>query len=367
MSSTKRTLATIKIEWNYDMDRQPPISLSVIRQGDYDGATFRGRCKSCWGRLIGRMHNKHGMTGIKCSVCRTILNGEDAQKEYMRMDKEAVFNLLNMGLGHPPKYGDGLFVKKVFPNIGRMTTREIKQKVRTKALMAKKEYFLTRSGFPAGSPGYLVLQARLLMAGLEDVANPDEHSVIEFPEFNMKADGSATVQVSTIGLSGDPQYSEQSVKRKIGTTMTESMMSAFSCELALKAICLTCKDEAPKKHDLVELYEFLPPNSIKRIEVDFPHIRSVLEDGRHRFGKWRYFETSINKEAMLSMIHSDLARGLSKAARVLLDECEFVGLSGSVSVNATQSVTVEGKKEHYHYKFDMNVKGTENPPRNDNE
>ena len=87
--------------------------------------------------------------------------------------------------------------------------------------------------------------------------------------------------------------------------MARGMMSAFACELAMKAISLTVNDEAQRHHDLLRLYRGLPESSRQRLEFDFPNIPNVMKSGRHRFGKWRYFESG-KKEALKAIIDSDL-------------------------------------------------------------
>lgn len=365
MSNDNRTLATIKIEWNLDMVWRIK-STDDSKSGDDECDTVKGRCKRCWGRLIGRADENHEVTGIKCVVCGKTLEGEEAKLEHKKIMEEALSNLWKMRWGQVSTcYGDGPFIGKIFPWLDRMTTQEIKRNIRIKAIQGKKKSFLTRDGFPAGSPGYLLMQARILMAGIEDASNPGERSVVDFSKLKFNADGSATVYVSKDGISDDPQYSEYRLQRKMGTTMNEAMMSAFACELAMKAICLTRRNESPKSHDLIKLYDYLPHNSRRRINADFPNIRSVLDNGRQTFGKWRYFETNINKQAMLSMIETLQARELGKAARVILDEGELVGLGFSVSMDATENVTIDEQIRRYDYRFDLNVKGTENPPWDD--
>ena len=39
--------------------------------------------------------------------------------------------------------------------------------------------------------------------------------------------------------------------------MAQAMTAAFACELVMKAICLTCKDEAKQTHDLLDLNDGL--------------------------------------------------------------------------------------------------------------
>ena len=67
--------------------------------------------------------------------------------------------------------------------------------------------------------------------------------------------------------------------KRLGSTMTIAMMSAFACELAMKAIRLTRMDEAQKIHDLWLLYSDLPEDSRARMEEGFPGSRFSAEEG----------------------------------------------------------------------------------------
>ena len=339
--------------WNFDMERES-VSLGDFRPGDYGSATFKGRCKSCWGRLIGRVDDNNEVTGIKCIVCGIKLENNEAQCEYNRMQDEGLRNLMNMGWGHPAKYGTSLFVEKVFPRLGKFTNQELDQHVKGKSELGRKCNFLTRSDFPIGSPAYLFMQASLLVAGIEEISKPGERHIAAFiPDESMEK------------KKYDPRYLEHRLKRNMGTTMTEAMMSAFACELSIKAICLTRKDEAPKTHDLVKLYDFMPENSKRRITADYPNARSVLKRDRQKFGDWRYFETRIGKKAMLTMIDSERIRELGNVSRVLLDECEIVGLHYLVSGNVKEKLGKNDQKGAYDSKLEVNIVGKESPPRDD--
>ena len=59
--------------------------------------------------------------------------------------------------------------------------------------------------------------------------------------------------------------------------MARGMMSAFACELAMKAVSLTVNDAARKTHDLLCLYDHLPKSSKQRLEFDFPDIRGGVD------------------------------------------------------------------------------------------
>ena len=145
--------------------------------------------------------------------------------------------------------------------------------------------------------------------------------------------------------------------------MSHSMMSAFACELAMKSISLTCNDEAEKIHDLIDLYNDLPQHSRDSMEADYPEIEEVLDQGRQVFDNWRYFQRAPSGKAMTSMIGSERARALSKAARVILDEAEMMGLWGNVKIDAKQNVRFNEGRRDYRIELDTTVTGGEWPPR----
>ncbi len=139
------------------------------------------------------------------------------------------------------------------------------------------------------------------------------------------------------------------------------MIAAFACELTLKAISLTCTDEAKKTHDLLELFEHLPEESRDRLEADFSTIRDVLRQNRGNFGAWRYFEAEVGTDAFGGVIDPQRTLSLAKAARVILDEAEYVGLTGSVTVRANRRVRVTGNKSEQAGKVNLTIKGGECP------
>ena len=199
------------------------------------------------------------------------------------------------------------------------------------------------------------------MRGVEEL--PRELSVARFWDVDMHEDGSATVYPPTKEFSEDPNADENELMRRLGSTMTVALMSAFACELAMKAICLTRTDQARKSHDLWLLYRDLPRDSTGRIEEDYPDIGSVLKNARHTFDKWRYFEANVGGRGMSAMIDTERSFDLAKAARVLLDEAELMGLGYSVSVEATRKITRRGDRKHVHVKHKLHTTGREAPPR----
>ena len=369
-----KTIGSVKIEWNWDFD-DLWHEMKSIKAGDREYTLgeegrfrLKGRCRRCWGGLIGKGGAEHTPTAIRCRVCSIQLEGEDAKEEYERMSKESGWATLNMALGIAPEHRDGptyrddaTFVQKIFPNIDRQSEEEFRRRVKVEASKGAKDGWLTRSKFPAGSAGFLFLQARALMSGVERL--PRELSVARFPDFDMHDDGSATVYLSKEELSEHSKTGEYELMKRLGSTMTIAMMSAFACELGMKAISLTLMDEARKSHDLWQLYRDLAADSRERIEQDFPEVGSVLKSARNTFDKWRYFEANVGGRGMSAMIDTDRAFALAKAARVLLDEAEMMGLGYSVKVEATRKVTKIDDRQNVHVKHHLSTTGTEAPPR----
>ena len=66
---------------------------------------------------------------------------------------------------------------------------------------------------------------------------------------------------------------------RMGTAVVAGMVAAFACEVGMKAILITRRDEAEKTHDLGKLNEALPEDvSRKRLEA------LVLRRNRRRPG-----------------------------------------------------------------------------------
>ena len=149
------------------------------------------------------------------------------------------------------------------------------------------------------------------------------------------------------------------MSQKLGCTMTNALMSAFACELAMKAIRLARLDGARRSHDLLRLYEDLPKDSRIRIHAADPGMRTVLEKARHAFGKWRYFETAIGERGIGAMLDTQQALDLGKAARVLLDEAELAGLTCRVELDGTLDVKRTGDTTDYAYEHKYRVVGGE--------
>ena len=350
-----------EIEWGVDMDSRS--HKWSIGGGPEREAIVRGRCKRCWGSLVARSNTAQAGPGIKCRVCGSTLEGEDAQKEWQRMSNDTTLNLMNMDFGRNSEYGEGTFVQKVFPSVERITEEDLKKRISAKVGKGDKRNRLTRRDFPLGSPGLLFLQAVALMGGVEHLSNLDEVSVVKFPYTARNEDGSLSVHLPMEELQQDPKFQEQQLKRTMGATMVEGMISAFACELAMKAISLTCKDEAIKTHDLLDLFNDLPKESRLRISADYPDIVVLMEQARQVFGAWRYFENNVGERGLLAMIDMPRAHALGRAARVIIDEGEMVGLGGELKVDARQDVREIETKRTYNYTINVKVNGGEWPPR----
>ena len=366
MAETDRPSETavewIPIEWTWDMDS---VGLSIPALDDVTEFKVRTRCKRCWGSVRGRRDAQGNLTGIRCLVCGQALEGDAAKQEEDRMSKESCANAVNSGWGFQAKYGDGPFAQKVFPKIDRLTEQELRRRV----TQSKRQYAnsprgkLTRREFPEGSPGWFFLQARILVDGVSRATDYGRNSVVDSPATVVNSDGSVSVQVDTERLSENPRHREHELLAAVGSLLGEGMMGAFACELALKAISLTCTDEATKTHDLVALFDELPRESRDRLTADSPTIRDVLAQNRGTFGAWRYFDIDSGTEAWHGMVNPQRSRTLVKAARVILDEAEYVGLAADLEVKANRGVRVSGDKREHRETVDLTIRGRESPPR----
>ena len=343
----------INVEWGVDMD-----SFSI------GGLKTKGRCQTCWGGLLGRTKDLR-FTGIKCRICKEILEGSDAEKEEERMIKESVNNSWRMGLGFPPAYSSGTFAIKIFPELERVSEEQLEKRIAVqlkKRGPARKPKKITRSNFPKNFPGLLFLQAEILMSGVGGASVLRGASIADFPHAEVKDDGSVALYYAE-DIDQDPLGKGYPVMSKMGINMIESMNSAFACELAMKAICLTYKDEAKKIHDLFELFNDLPEQSHKRIKVDYPEIETCLKKARETFGKWRYFEERVKEKSLQTMINADDARAISKAARVILDEGTIMGLQGRGEMQAKRKVRFSKTRTMTKHNIRMNIFFSESPPK----
>ena len=266
-----------------------------------------------------------------------------------------------MDLGAVPTYSTSQFSYKIFPDVGRLGVEEVKSRLTARERRDRRKW-ITRTDFPVGSAGWLIFQARTLLAGIDHDATWDERSVGGFTEFDTRDDGSLFVPDRFDPNTDVGESKETRVLLWMGSTMTATMNSAFACELALKAITLTCKDEAKKEHDLFALLNDLPDASRSRVHADYQEIADLFERKRHSFGKWRYFERNAGEGGIRALVDIAAARDLGRAARVLLDEAEVVGLRSGFAFNATRETEkVEHAKLHRDH-FQIRLTGGESPP-----
>ena len=360
------TVRSVQTLWDFD-DRWH--EMKSVGDGD-ETYTFgeegrfrlKGRCRRCWGGIVGKGSEEGVLTVIRCRVCGIQLEGIDAKEEYQQMLKQDADNTCRMAFGFSPKYDNNArFVNKIFPYIDRQAAEEFHIRTNAKAPEDLPERWLTRRNFPAGSAGFLLLQAKVLVSGIERM--PREMSLVPFPDCDICEDGSPTVYVPKNTLSEDPKATEKDLMHRLGSTLIIVKMSAFACELAIKAICLTRMDKARMVHDLWQLYGDLPEDSKERLEEDFPEIGLVLKEARFSFAKHRYFDVNVGGHGIREMIDTERAFALAKAARVLIDEAVLMGLGYSVKLNAKQNVTEANDRQTRCITHNVSIKTTEAPPR----
>ena len=151
------TIGPVKVEWNRDFDNRWHEMKSI---GSGDGKyTFgeegrfrlKGRCRRCWGGLIGKGASEDVPTAIRCRVCGILLEGDEAREEYRRMSEQDASNTFQIALGLPPKYrDDARFVSKIFPYIDRQTAEEFHECTNAETQKGPREGWLTRREFPGG-------------------------------------------------------------------------------------------------------------------------------------------------------------------------------------------------------------------------
>ena len=334
--------------WSQDLD-DVTIEFDPSRP---DGTfTMRGLCTRCWGGLImAGVGNGHIPSSIQCRVCGERLTGDAAHGEYGRMHEQVAAIVFSLQYRFPStyKYSDNAtFVFKVFPYIARQTKAEFHKRLDAVPSGDYGKTPLKRRSFPAGSVGFLALQAQCLMSAVNEL--PWSLSVVPSPELNRQE---------------DPQGQTRELFKRLGCTLGIAMNAAFVCELAMKAICLTSCNVARKTHDLLELFGNLPESSQNRVEHDFPRIETTIENSRHVFGDWRYFEVNVGKQRSTAMIETTRAFDLAKAGRVLLDETKIMGIDYSIKATATQNEEskTSGRK-HTHVKSNLDISSSEAPPR----
>ena len=346
-------------KWARDLDE---VSVTWPRGGKSSSILkTKGRCTRCWGALNAWGDAKGGCTAIRCRVCGAGVSGLTAAEELGRMEAEMASNLHRADLGAVSADRTGQFTFKIFPDVDRRSFEQVKSRPESRKQRSRRNW-MTRTEFPFGSAGWLVFQARALLAGIEYRAVWDERSFAGFAEFDTGDDGSLFVPDTPASHTELGQSKEGSVLKWMGATMTATMNSAFACELALKAIALTCNDQARKKHDLLVLLNDLPDICRSRMQADHKEMASLFERKRHAYGAWRYFERDAGDGGIKSLVDISAARDLGRAARVLLDEAEVVGLRASFAFEGTRmSEDTDRGRLHRDY-IKIRLTGGESPP-----
>lgn len=320
------------------------------------GAMIVGRCTCCWGKLVGPRDEDGRWTSIKCRLCGRSVEGEDALSEMGKMCCEKVANLPKVCQGLAAEYReDAKFVLKIMPDMER-NTEHVNKRIAAKIKAGRRPRWMSRHDFPGGTAGYLYFQAGIFLAGIESLPRvqsliPYEDFKFEEPRIEVVDDGS--IHVLGVGRFQQPPGPE--LLKRMGWVMMSGMTSAFACELVLKAILITRLDEAKKTHDLLDLYNDLPEDSRTRLKADFVEIEDVLEQGRHTFGEWRYFDTNTGEKVAQTMLDYQKAFKLAKAARVIFDEGEIAGLEGKVKVKVKGNVETDAGDESYQEQVNLHV------------
>ena len=266
--------------------------------------------------------------------------------------KEAERNILDACLGRAVKYRpDAKFVVKIIPDMRRDRAR-MNAKIKAALKLPRRANgtsWITRHDVPAGNAGFLYLQAKLLAAGARSL--PGEMAINRWDELEVAQPLGVSIEKldqsrahMSVEFAGSPRTEPRTWEERAGAVMMRTMMAAFSCEVALKAILMTRNHRARKTHDLFELYTDLPEDCRARMKCDYDGIEGVLKRSRQTFSKWRYFESATSKDAMERTLHHQRTQDLEMAARVIIDECAIVGLKGELRMTTYGSwtATLEG-------------------------
>jgi len=348
-------------EWiNFD-DRAP----DDVDPGPARSVEITGRCNKCWGPLTGTKEGQDGRwTRIECQLCDNSVDGEEAEAEARSMRSEMEANLASARVGSPPKYRpDACFVLKIRPDMDR-DKQQVASRIAASRAKTRKGRWLSRNEIPEGAAGYLFLQARALLSGVEGLT----HEMSTFAWSDLEFGEPRTVGVDSATTEESPkifiptQYrkpSDRELMARMGTTLVAGMSTAFACEVGMKAILVTRQDEAAKTHDLLELYDQLPADSRTRLETDFPGITDALRHNRHTFGEWRYFEQNVGEEGIGSLVNTDRVWELGKAARTIIDECVVVGLKCEVEIDSSFEFAVTGSDSSRSQEVNLQIEAQE--------
>ncbi len=325
-----------------------------------------GRCADCWGPVSGTKDSDGRWNLIQCLTCGRSVNGDDAVREADAMHRGAERNMPLVRKGRPAKYAeDAVFVLKLLPDMDRDKAK-VDRRMEASLAVGSKGRRSTRGEIEPGAAGYLYAQARVLLAGVDDLST--EMSAIRLSDLDFSsprveavegsmADGTGQLTVNLPVSHG--KLSGRVLMARMGTTLVAGMTSALACEVGMKAILVTRQDETAKTHGLLELYEALPEDSQRRVEADYPEIAKILERGREMFGKWRYFEPDVAEHAILALVDTERARGLAKAARVIADECVIAGMEFDINVERTFDLSPDDENSDTSQKIRVRLEGGE--------
>lgn len=86
----------------------------------------------------------------------------------------------------------------------------------------------------------------------------------------------------------------------LGCVWTTNIVTALAVEMALKSLLQAAVGEFGRTHDLLELFDALPPDlandlreTHRRLCVSEVPLRDLLELHRHDFVKWRYLDEKV--------------------------------------------------------------------------
>ena len=164
--------------WVHDMDQ---VKITNPQGDDPDvEITVKGRCLKCWGRLIQHGGSDATLPRLKCRVCGRTLEGSVAKQELDRMMKEVIVNLFRMDLGAVSSYEEGVFAYKAFPKVGSLSKECVLARISARrARSSASSGVVSRDDVPLGSAGWFVMQAKVLLAGV----NPSIYNLGSFPDF----------------------------------------------------------------------------------------------------------------------------------------------------------------------------------------
>lgn len=335
------------IEWNVDFD-DFKVAGDSLDQEDGRKISEKWRCKACWGGVTGRLADDGRWTGFKCRVCDIQIIGAEAQEEYEAVRGLEMWNGMCRKYGFDAKaqnrpQGGELFVSKRFPDLKRRTQEEVRGGIKKNQNSEKNT--LDRKDFPEGTPAALYFEAILLMSSVAQFPLTERRSIGRRVGLARDTDGNTVLDIATDTekWQQDAKIEQREAAIKMGTNLSTAMLSAFSCELVMKAISLTTSNRAQRTHNLADLYANLPPSSRSRLETDFPEIQQVMANNTKTFSSWRYFDIPNGEQAIRNTTQAMTGQALSKAARVLIDEAEICGLVSEMRIS--QKVFIDETKE----------------------